>query len=366
MRYIVPLLLLIAGLTGFFSCSNTFTGVRTIKKGIHFYAANNKYYRFTGRFDFSNRKLPRVWNPGAYIEVGFEGTFLEIEINDEKLYGGHNYIEVVIDDLPPRRIQLVANNNILLISDSLENKKHTLLICKNTESSMGYIELVGISCQKLLPPKHRTKKIEFIGDSITCGNGSDNTGIKCGDGTWYDQHNAYLSYGPIVSRILGTDWQLSSVSGIGMYSSCCGMVKTMPQVYNKINFETTGPDWNMPSDSKTNPDIVVITLGQNDGIQDSTDYCSTYLAFVRKLRKTYKNATFICCTSPMADPKLQAQMARYIPAITSELHRKGDLNVHSFIYKGMYRSGCTLHPTLAEHREIAKELIPFVKEVSGW
>lgn len=343
----------------------TLSGLRSEKKGVHFFAANESEFSYTGRFDFSNKKTPRCWNPGAYMEVVFTGTFLEIEINDEMRYGGHNFIEVVVDCIP-KRIKLNANKNVILISDSLTDTEHTLLICKDTESGMGFIEFVGISCEKLIALKKKTRRIEFIGDSITCGNGCDTSQVKCGEGTWYDQHNAYMSFGPVTARNFNAQWQLSSVSGIGMTRSCCGLETTMPKVFSKINFDEDGADWNFPTDDAEEPNVVVITLGQNDGIQDSTEYCSTYVAFVKKIRSIYRKSIIICSTSPMANEKLQKQLNNYIPSITEELHRLGDLNVQAFLYRKSYRSGCFFHPTLSQHTEMAQELIPFISEVSGW
>lgn len=297
------------------------------------------------------------------MEVNFTGTFLEIEVNDEMRYGGHNYIEVIVDGLPAQRIRLKANSNVILISDSLPDKEHHLLICKDTESGMGYIEFLGISCKSILPVKAKTKKIEFIGDSITCGNGSDTSAVSCGEGTWYDQHNAYNSFGPMVARAFNADWLLSAVSGIGLTRSCCGLETTMPKVFDRINFDEGGPQWKFAG---SDPDVIVITLGQNDGIQDSTDYCTAYVTFVMKVRQFYKKATVICSTSPMANEKLQAQLNRYVPAVTAEMHRRGDLNVHPFLYAQSYRSGCFYHPTLEQHALMAKELISFIGEVMAW
>jgi hypothetical protein len=46
------------------------------------------------------------------------------------------------------------------------------------------------------------EKIEFIGDSITCGFGNDESGLPCGKGQWFDQHNAYFAYGSVAARTL--------------------------------------------------------------------------------------------------------------------------------------------------------------------
>lgn len=346
------------------SSCKTIYGLRTRKEGITFFSAENAAFRYIGRFDHTSQEHPRCWAPGAYIEVGFDGTFCEIEVTDEERYGTqHNYIEVVIDDLPPQRIQLKAEKNVLLIADDLEPGNHTLIICKNTESGIGYIEFTGMSCKSVFPVAAKKKRIEFIGDSITCGNGSDDSIVPCGTGEWYDQHNAYLSYGPTIARFFTADWQLSAVSGIGLTRSCCGSVVTMPEVYNRIDLNLDGKEWLFPD---SDPDLVVITLGQNDGIQDSAVFCSTYTAFLRELRGRYERATFICCASPMANEELKLVMQQYVHAVATAMNASGDPKVVAFAYRGMYRSGCTFHPTTNEHAAIARELEPFVRQVMAW
>ncbi|MES2556533.1 MAG: SGNH/GDSL hydrolase family protein [Bacteroidota bacterium] len=345
------------------SCVSIY-GLRTEKEGIHFFSTDHEAFRLIGRVDTTHQQFARCWAPGTAIEVGFTGTFCEIEIQDEVRFGTcHNYIEVVIDDLPPQRIQLKAERNVILIADNLPDTKHTLLICKNTEAAIGYIEFVGISCASVFPLPAKKRSIEFIGDSITCGNGCDDSQTTCGEGIWYDQHNAYLSFGCVLSRRLEADWELTAVSGIGMTRSCCSSKITMPQVYDRINFQTAGDVWKR---SETDPDLVVITLGQNDGLQDSTIFCQTYVDFLKTLRQRYETSTIICCASPMANSELKPVMKNYVFSIAEALNKEGDNKVLSFAYEGMYRTGCTFHPTAGEHSSIANELEAFVRRTMGW
>lgn len=345
------------------SCVSIY-GLRTEKEGVRFFGADHEAFRLMGRFDTIHQQFARCWAPGTAVEVGFTGTFCEIEIQDEVKYGTyHNYIEVVIDDLPPQRIQLKAERNVILIADNLPNTEHTLLICKNTEAAIGYIEFVGMSCASVFPLPPRTRSIEFIGDSITCGNGNDDSQLSCGEGLWYDQHNAYLSFGCVLSRRLEADWQLTAVSGIGMSRSCCGSQITMPEVYDRIDMRKNGEIW---KDPEKDPDLVVITLGQNDGLQDSTIFCSTYVDFLKTIRQRYQTSTIICCASPMANTELKPVMKTYVFSIVEALNQEGDGKVLPFAYQGMYRTGCTFHPTAGEHQSIANELEVFVRQTMGW
>src|SRR5690606_1177863 len=306
----------------------------------------------------------RFWAPGVYIKARFEGTSCEILLNDELLYGNsHNYISIIVDDMPPVRLQLKDKNNVIRAAENLKDTIHTLLIVKATEAGIGYLEFEGIRCKKLLPLASKAeRKIEFIGNSITCGMGSDGS-IPCGSGEWYDQHNAYLSYGPLTARSLNAEWILSAVSGIGMVHSCCGMKITMPQVFDKVNMRQDTIEWDF---NAYQPDVVTVCLGQNDGKQDSTLFCSTYVGFLKRLRAYYPSASIVCLTSPMADETLQAVLKKYLTAVVKAVRNDGDHNVFSYFFIKKYEQGCDYHPNLSEHREIAAELTGYIKKIKKW
>ena len=334
------------------------------QSSLSFFAADNPYIQNTGRIDFTNTKLPRFWQPGVYITIKFIGTRCEVIVNDEVLWGkNHNYLEAVVDGKAVR-LQTKAIRDTITVADNLSNGQHTLVVCKNTEANIGYLELVGIRCKQLVKPAAKPKrKIEFIGNSITCGTGSDVSEIPCGKGVWQDQHNAYMSYGPTTARALNAQYHLSAVSGIGLMHSCCNMNIIMPPVFNKISMRNDTIAWNF---NKYQPDIVTICLGQNDGIQDSALFCNNYISFIKQLRGYYPKATFVCLTSPMADARLGAFMKKTLTAIVSKANKSGDKKVTSYFFSKQYHNGCDSHPDLAEHQLIAKELITFIKKEMKW
>jgi lysophospholipase L1-like esterase len=333
---------------------------------MRFFGANDPYFQYTGRIDFSNHDLPRFWSPGVYIQARFKGSRCEIQLNDEVLWGkSHNYITVVIDNNQPQRIKLTAKENKLMVADKLSDEPHTLLICKGTEAGIGYLEFVGIRANELLKPDVLPdRRIEFIGNSITCGTGSDVSMMPCGTGEWYDQHNAYLSYGPGTARLLNARWVQTSVSGIGLIHSCCNMDRIISDVIDKVNLNDKKSNlWDF---SKYQPNVVTIMLGQNDGIQDSASFSKAYISFINRLRNYYPNATIICLTSPMADEKLLVFMKKMLGSIVITMNSNGDGNVFSYFFSKRFHSGCSDHPDLAEHAEIAKELAAYIKKVKNW
>ena len=327
-----------------------------------FHNSENSLFDFTGRIE--NNELKRFWQPGVTVTMKIKGSLCEVFLNDEELYGNsHNYIEVIVDAMKPVRLQTIAKNNKLII-EGLNNNHHIITICKNTEAGIGYLEFAGINCKKLLKlPAKPTRKIEFIGNSITCGSGMDLSLIPCSNGKWYDQHNAYLSYGPLAARSLQSQWSLSSVSGIGMIHSCCNMNITMPQVFDKIDMRDDSIEWNF---NLYIPDVVTICLGQNDGIQDSTIFCNAYISFIKDIRNKYANADIICLTSPMGDEKLTTTLKNYLTSIVNALNNSGDKKIYKYFFSKQYHNGCGGHPDLKDHEMIAAELTGFIKNLEHW
>jgi Carbohydrate esterase 2 N-terminal/GDSL-like Lipase/Acylhydrolase family len=331
----------------------------------HFFAANDPNIQYVGRIDFSNRGEPRFWAPGAYIMAKFSGRYFSFIINDEAAYGHpQNYIEIVIDGQKKSRIKITAKTDTIQAAERLTPGTHTICICKDTESQNGWLSFAGFYCEALLTPAPLpSRKIEFIGNSITCGSASDLSQIPCGKGQWYDQHNAYLGYGPSTARNLDAQWQLSAVSGIGLVHSCCEMTIAMPQVFDKMDMQSDSIAWDF---SRYQPDVVTICLGQNDGIQDSALFCGAYNQFIAKLRVYYPHADIICITSPMAGPVLTAAMKNYLTAIVSYNNAQGDKKVHSYFFTKRYNHGCGGHPDVNEHQQIAQELTLYIKGLMQW
>jgi lysophospholipase L1-like esterase len=357
MKKIYPILLLLFAFSSSFAFKNKGT----------FYSAADPKIQYVGRVDFTDPFKPKMWASGAYVLIKFSGTFCELEINDEVIYGTvHNYLEIKIDNQPSYRIQLKNKENKIELAKGLSNGEHTIIICKNTEFENGYLQIIGFNCEKLLPPAAKQKrKIEFIGDSITCGFGSDESTLKCGDknAQWYDQHNAYMAYGPTTARALNARYHLSAVSGIGLIHSCCNKQILMPQVFDKINMAKNELKWDF---KQYQPDVVTVCLGQNDGVQDSTEFCKAYVQFAQTLRGYYPKAKLVFLSSPMADKTLKTALVKYIKAVEVELIKKGDRNVGSYFFSKQSIKGCGSHPSMSEQKEIASELTVYLKKTMHW
>lgn len=317
---------------------------------------NKENVKFIGRFNFNGS--PKVWAPGAYIEFWFTGSYCSIEITDEPTDNSNNYIEIIRDNLPVRRLKLNDSRNLIKLLKNGKKGLHHIIITKCTEARIGSISFNKIHCKKLLKPKKKKKiLIEFIGDSMTCGNGATSKTPHDVHGAWYEQHAAYHSYGPTVARKYNADWLLSAVSGFGLTRSCCGKTSTLPEVYDfaDLSFKQHKHNW-----QKYHPKIIFICLGQNDGYQNTRIFSYQLVKFVKRLKNGHPKANIVLLDSPMAKTKLKKHLDQCIQKTAVKLKKNFGNQIHYYLFKKRYCNGRLQHPNLHEHREIANEISNFI------
>ena len=339
------------------------------------YSPDHEFIRFTGRIDFSNPVKPRLTGAGAYFEVKFRGTSVTVLLEDEFSENRNNYIAYEIDGAYQGRFELVTDSTDYVLATNLQDTVHTLIVSKATEAMIGYVDFSGIVCRQLLPAETTyTRRMEFIGDSITSGTGLDTEETPCNTGEWHDQHNAYLTYGHLAAKALDADWLLSSVSGIGMTRTWNREEPSMPAVYGNTFLNTdTSAEWDAQIFI---PDLVSICLGTNDfsggdgsyerAALDSTHFVNTYIQFVKQIRSRYPQAEIFCLNSPLMSTGDRTRLANYLTAVTQYMEVvEEDSRIHMFSFDRAYFRGCG-HPNAEDHVLMAEALVPIFKDVMHW
>lgn len=137
---------------------------------------------------------------------------------------------------------------------------------KNFVTFFGFVATNGAAVTKVGRPSRR---IQFIGDSITWGYGTlvgvlPETEVSC-DST-ADQHHAgsnYYAYSNMLCRTYGADCNYLAWGGIGLYYNADATVypKTIPHVWRRTLATDTLDMWDH---SSWIPGLVFINIGQND------------------------------------------------------------------------------------------------------
>lgn len=327
-----------------------------------------------GRVELIDESKVILIGSASSVSFDFKGNSCSISL--QSLVDHQNYVSLELDGKYIGRLKIekgAIKSYPILVSEIKKN--HHLAIYKATEATNGGILFAGTSAKLIaLPKTTNRKKIELIGDSITCGFGNDATTIPCGTGDWYDQHNAYWAYGPILSRALNIDYVLSSVSGYGMYRNWNDEhleEPIIPDVYENLYLNT---NQSKPYDFKFQPDLVSICLGTND-LSDGDGkktrlpfneekYVSNYIEFIKTVYKHTPNVRIVLLNSPMVSGERNATLVkclkRVIQAFENDTTHK---SIALFEFQFMMPKGCNTHPDIADDKVMADQLIPFFKKL---
>jgi lysophospholipase L1-like esterase len=326
-----------------------------------------------GRVVINSEKELELITSAAHFGFSFNGKNCQIYAA-AKYKGEHNYLQYELDGKYQKRIRIADNIEVPIVINVPSEGHHTIWVYKTTEATSGAVKIkkiVGRNIRALNIPT--APLIEFIGNSITCGAAADPSEVPCGTGDYMDQHNAYMAYGPRIARELKANFVLSSVSGIGIYRNWNSDGPTMPQVYEKIDFqENTSEKWDF---AKLNPKVVSIALGTNDfsggdGKKarlpfDSTQYIRNYIDFIQMVKSKYPLAKIALLNSPMVNGENRVMFHKCLETIKNKVNAlfPTDKPVEIFFSEPMQARGCSGHPNVEDHELIAEELLPFFEKL---
>jgi hypothetical protein len=338
------------------------------KKGILF---NDPKIQYEGRIAFSDSTACINWS-GSSISLNFRGAEISAILKDADTA---NYYNVILDGKVISKIQLdTVKKNYILASD-LSKGKHKIQLYKRTEWGKGQTFFYGFEINEidkiLSKSKPKKKKMEFYGDSITCGYGNeDNTGKDSRTGHF---ENHYLTFGATTARHFDAQFSCIATSGIGIIVSW--FPTTMPDIYDLTNPYDKKTKWDF---NNYTPDIVVINLFQNDswivnlpkneefikkfgGQKPNEDFIvKSYQNFVKSIREKYPNTSIICVLGSMDATKEGSKWPDYVrKAVTSLQDKK--IYTHFFAYKNTPG-----HPKVSEQQAMADSLIAFIDQNIKW
>lgn len=331
-------------------------------------------YLVKGRTEKKDDKIILIGSASS-VTFGFSGAKCVLKLEAQDTFEHHNYISLVLDGkyIGRQRIENGAGTYPVTVKANA-NDSHTLTIYKATEAANGNVIFNGVDAELMATQVVAKKKIEFIGDSITCGMGNDTEEIPCDTAEWYDQHNGYFAYGPITARTLDVDYMLSSVSGIGMYRNWNDEHKDeaiMPDVYEHLylNRENT-----TPYDFSFQPDVTCIALGTNDFSDGDGEkprlpfnedkYVNNYIDFVKMLYTHNPDTQIVLLDSPMVNGEkldtFHKCLNRVKDAFKNDEQHK---SIKIFHFDSVTPHGCGYHPDIEDHKLMASQLAPYLKNV---
>lgn len=340
--------------------------------GYKFVAPNDSALGYVGRFDFSNPQQVRYDWSGTQIRFRFTGKKLAFSLRG----GERNYFDVLVDSLPAQIISSIKDS-VIRISLSLKRGEHSCVLYKRTEGGMGQTVFYGVYVGKkaaVMPwLKIPTRRIEFIGNSITCGYGTE--GKSQSERFRPDTENNYKSYAAIMARAFNADFTVIAHSGLGVVRNYNDTAK----ISTRLAPMTARLEQAMDIDSsvrwemtKNRPQVVVVNLGTNDfsthPFPDRDVFEKVYADMITKIRKYYGNIPIFCVTGPMIDEPC----ASYVKEMVENY--KSSMKDNQVYYVGIPVAlmdpdldlGSDHHPNYLGQKKMAAHVLPVIASVLKW
>lgn len=336
-----------------------------------FVKANDQAIATVGRINFgADGSAEWTW-PAAQFYCTFTGTSIKM-----KTKPGSSYFVVKVDDEAPRKVQSVkGTDGIVELASGLSAGNHRLELTYAVEGSIRHPAIYGFLLDDgaHLGPKPQlpTRKMEFIGNSITCALGNEWDGTTKNYNS--SMQNIYYSYEALAARELNAQWQVVARSGIGIYRNTCGNVEgdraVMPAYYPFANVRMSGQQWDF---SRYQPDVVCVNLGTNDTTNprwNDEKLQDAFKKFVKALRGYYPKAKIVLLTGTMINGKRLLAVQQAQQAAIDDARSRGDNEVYRFDFTpadGSLGYGYGHHPSKRQHAKMAAELVPFIRQITGW
>ena len=304
--------------------------------------------------------------PGSSISTNFTGTSLSAKFNKVVAY-----YWVEIDDMEPFKLytrsaaRYSQKDDAFVLAQGLAEGTHTAKITLCSEGIFKNPQFSGFLIDEsasLSKPAAKSVKFEFIGNSITCGYGTEVTDRSAfNDST----SNFCHGYAYLTAKEFNAETMVVARSGIGVYrnygdATTASNYGSMPDNYSKLWLGSTTA-WDF---SKFTPDVLFINLGTNDLWQyssfDSATFDNKYRSFVDNIIANYPTTSFVLLTGSM----MSGSGLTMVKSILDGIKTDYNTTAHPFYrydFTPTAGTGADWHPCAAQQAKMATDLINFLK-----
>ena len=348
--------------------------------------ADRRHVKYLGRTYFSDNILWLALS-GSGIEFTFQGRYLELYLQGDdnvsvQTTDDKARVAVFINDIRVADEMITKEETSLVLIDNPFAASYHVRVIKLSEAPMSIVGISRLAADTeavFTPTEEAAHKIEFIGDSITCGYGIDDSNLEHAFSTATEDVTKAYAY--LTAQALHADYSMVSYSGHGIIS---GYTETdepktselVPPFYPLIGFSRgtykgnaiTNQSWDF---SAFCPDLIVLNLGTNDDsyCQDiksrQEEFALQYTAFLKELRTVNPHAVILCTYGIMND-RLHSYIEK---AIADYKKQSGDNRIYQLHFTLQTEADgyvVNFHPSIKTHHMAAWTLVQKIKEIMNW
>ena len=348
--------------------------------------------RILGRnvYKENDQELSLFWG-GAALEINVKAREVYVCLSSD--YADHEqWISVEINGAPISRFMLNKEKTLYCLARNLNPQKENLIsIIKDvqpmSEDSVHWLLIHSVSLDdagEFCPLKERDCKMEFIGDSITAGEG------LCGA----DQEEDWISlwmrasgtYARLLARKMNADWNTMGKCGWGICWGWDGNLETkIPPHYENVcsvmkdeKSRSLGALEKWDFDGGQGSDYVIINLGTNDDgglriLKEKGDtgreeeLTNTVTDFLKVVRNNNPSAKIIWVWGMLGLQTVPGLVQKGVDAYKAA---SGDKAVYTLELESLEdleklpeEKGSRGHPGAKTHQAAASRIYDFIKSI---
>lgn len=344
---------------------------------------DSAHVKYLGRSLFKNNQLVMAYSSTG-VEFNIKAKRLDVTIEGDNSASGSdngNAARVIafVNDERKLDTMILSKSQSYTIFNDEEIVEGEVRIIKVSEAANSIAAISKITVDEdgtISPTAPRDLKIEFIGDSITCGYGVDDLVKEHHFKTSTEDNSKTYAYKTATN--LKADYSMVCASGWGVVSGYSGNgakqeAQQIPRFYDKMAVGWSSIAGVTPKNTAWDfssfiPDFIVINLGTNDASYtkgDSkkiTEYKDAYIAFLKDIRSKNPDAHILCSLGIMGQDLYPA-----IESAVSEYQAEtGDSKVTPLKFANQNMSdgiAADWHPSEKTHAKAAALLTAKIKEL---
>ncbi|MBQ8501946.1 MAG: endoglucanase [Bacteroides sp.] len=331
------------------------------------YRGDDAAVRYTGRTLTSDAGTVTFDWVGTYLETRFTGGNLSIRLTETK----KSYYDVFVDGELHRVVTACGTDTLINFVSGVSKRQHSLRIQKRSEGEFGKTTIQ----QFVLPasgslqeePKTRTRHIEFIGDSWTCGYGTE--GKDRSEPFKVETENCHWAYAMQIARYFDADYTLIAHSGRGAVRNYGDSVRVSAiSMKNKMQLTFDEGDTLVWDFKRYRPDMVIINLGINDFSTEPHPYRKEFVAgykqILSQIRQNYGDVPVLCLYPSGIHAPVYAYYEDAVKSMDDA--RIFLLRMNEDLMNNTSDLGAGWHPGYSGHRKIAMSVVPYVATIMDW
>ena len=330
--------------------------------------ASDTRIEYTGRTLVKGTDVSYDWS-GVWFRVKFTGPYLAMKCSDTKNSWFNQWTDKEMGPQADRKFIVGAKDTLIVLAEGLGKGEHEIILQKRTEGEQGRFTVHSFVTEgEILQAEGRKPRhIEFIGDSYTCGYGTESSDRN--DPFLAETENCNLTYAAIAARYFDADFNLVSHSGQGICRNYDDFRPgyNMPDRYSQTFDESTDEIWN-PDAAPYRPDVVVIYLCTNDFSTarqpHESIFAGRYIELLKKVKADYGEDIPIICLASNVTPFSFDYIRN--ACMMSGLSNLTYVGLTRGIHNEEDELGASWHPNYKGHIKVASSVIPYISTVTGW